>query len=660
MITNSKKFTLRMISLFSFLFLNFSSANAQLDFFALKTDGDIAKLSGDGSSASIVNSGPKAITTYIWESMTSDLDGNHYAINRQGRVVKALSNGTASQLANLASFSGNNLWSGITMSSSGSLYALNWNGTMARINANGVASAFSSNLSSLGTSGWFVLLGDESGNLYAINNQTAKVAKINSAGSAVLFADLSQVRPYEWMSAVRDFAGNIYALENAGKVAKITSSGSVSLLSAGLSSLIPDGGWREMSIDGDGNLYPINMSGQVAKMTSSGAVSLFSDALKNIYPAGWTGGLVSTAQNVYRMAILDADGDGANDSNDNCPAVPNADQLDSDGDLIGNACEVDDDNDGLVDAVDTNPTVISSSFSDGTTFGQITDAGGWSVSVTDLVAPAGVRVSVSGAGTIAKILTCANNVETQLNASGETADITCGSTTVTAVIANPDIRIREPQSGTGGKATAVKLLTGQTVTMGSYVTAGFSNALPIEVEVVDENDVVLGAGLLSSGQTLDIEPNGPNDTILITNDSDVPVEFTLDGTTLTLVPDEQYYDRCPNSVPDPNPTENRFAWTGGDSFMTTDPKTKQLVESGYTVNDTKGCSCAQILELTAGNEKGQLKGGCTKETMDSFMSRSNLLGLLYQLNGNIYYILAGVLAAVVMLGWYLRNHSKKA
>ena len=47
---------------------------------------------------------------------------------------------------------------------------------------------------------------------------------------------------------------------------------------------------------------------------------------------------------------VDSDADGVPDGSDNCPSISNADQVDTDSDQTGNACDDDDDNDGLSDA----------------------------------------------------------------------------------------------------------------------------------------------------------------------------------------------------------------------------------------------------------------------------------------------------------------------
>lgn len=60
----------------------------------------------------------------------------------------------------------------------------------------------------------------------------------------------------------------------------------------------------------------------------------------------------------FTISNADADSDGVEDSADNCPAVANADQLDTDSDGIGDACETSTfDNDPLAVPVPTVPTL---------------------------------------------------------------------------------------------------------------------------------------------------------------------------------------------------------------------------------------------------------------------------------------------------------------
>lgn len=76
---------------------------------------------------------------------------------------------------------------------------------------------------------------------------------------------------------------------------------------------------------------------------------------------------VSDAEDAFPLDAAesaDADSDGVGDNGDNCPAVANQNQLDTDQDQQGNACDADDDNDGLTDteeaALGTDPLLVDS------------------------------------------------------------------------------------------------------------------------------------------------------------------------------------------------------------------------------------------------------------------------------------------------------------
>jgi len=60
----------------------------------------------------------------------------------------------------------------------------------------------------------------------------------------------------------------------------------------------------------------------------------------------------------------DDDGDGVGNTVDNCPLTANADQLDTDGDGLGDVCDDDDDNDGILDVNDNCPLTANADQAD--------------------------------------------------------------------------------------------------------------------------------------------------------------------------------------------------------------------------------------------------------------------------------------------------------
>lgn len=59
---------------------------------------------------------------------------------------------------------------------------------------------------------------------------------------------------------------------------------------------------------------------------------------------------------------IDRDADGIQDNRDNCVLVPNADQVDTDGDGKGDVCDDDIDNDGIPNERDNCPFVVVRTF----------------------------------------------------------------------------------------------------------------------------------------------------------------------------------------------------------------------------------------------------------------------------------------------------------
>jgi hypothetical protein len=72
-------------------------------------------------------------------------------------------------------------------------------------------------------------------------------------------------------------------------------------------------------------------------------------------------GTFAFTEQAWRVSAgpADSDGDGVNDTADNCPSVANANQANHDGDANGDACDPDDDNDAVADASDNCPRLAN-------------------------------------------------------------------------------------------------------------------------------------------------------------------------------------------------------------------------------------------------------------------------------------------------------------
>jgi len=209
---------------------------------------------------------------------------------------------------------------------------------------------------------------------------------------------------------------------------------------------------------------------------------------------GYFGGL---RVNGVVEVVVDQDGDGVPDDEDNCPSTPNVDQADGDGDAVGDACDnapgvanpdqADGDGDGVGDVADNCPTAANADQADtnGDGFGDACVAPGVTI-------PPGSSFGdnpIIGTGTVVK-----PNVTV-----GDDAQI--GS----AVVLNKQTAAGDNLVVGDGTVIAQNTVLGDDVTIGAGVTIGqgarigsrvtIGNGTSIGRDSTIGNDVTIGAGV---------------------------------------------------------------------------------------------------------------------------------------------------------------------
>ena len=245
---------------------------------------------------------------------------------------------------------------------------------------------------------------DSAGNLYIADTSNHRIRKIDLNGIITTVAGIG-TSGYNGDSGLAtaaslyfpsrmevDGSGNLYIADTINnRIRKVDSNGIISTVAgngsfgysgdsgaATSATMIHPG---DMAVDSAGNLYIADTSNHVIrKVDSNGIISTVAGNGTTGYsgdngpaisagllqPRGLTvddvGNLYIADTDNHRIRKVtfginenDTDGDGISDDVDNCPNTPNADQANFDGDGQGDACDADDDNDGVDDADDAFP-----------------------------------------------------------------------------------------------------------------------------------------------------------------------------------------------------------------------------------------------------------------------------------------------------------------
>jgi sugar lactone lactonase YvrE len=218
------------------------------------------------------------------------------------------------------------------------------------------------------------LVPDSESRIYVVERDNVRVQWLSTAGKAIAAFGVGDPAPFDQPEGIdRERSGVLYvtnASPSAGGLRMYDRRGMLLAEVAGPGSAPgqlrePRGMLRDpvgrlvVADSGNDRLQVLNAPsvgpGALDVYTGAGDAALSRPAAVALAPGANLYVADAGHGRVVRLSYDDADGDGAIDARDTCVGIPNQDQRDTDRDGRGDACDDDDDNDGVTDQPDLCP-----------------------------------------------------------------------------------------------------------------------------------------------------------------------------------------------------------------------------------------------------------------------------------------------------------------